>query len=85
MIQLKKQVDPKWYQFGEEAGVEKDVLDRIAEQCHPDECIVEVFDHWLRKNVNPPTWKTVADILKAINLTELGLEIEKVYTTGIAS
>ena len=34
-------------------------------------------------NVNPPTWKIVSDVLKAINLTELGMEIEKVYITGI--
>ena len=31
-----------------------------------------------------PTWKAVADVLKAIKLTELGCDIERVYTTGIA-
>ena len=33
--------------------------------------------------MNSPTWKKVADVLKAINLNELGLNIEKVYITGI--
>jgi hypothetical protein len=83
LIQLRPQVGPKWYQFGEAAGIEKDTLDKITEQCPPDECIVELFDHWLRMSVNPPTWKRVADVLKAINLTELGTDIEKVQVTGI--
>ncbi|MCG8624073.1 MAG: hypothetical protein MJE68_19035 [Proteobacteria bacterium] len=81
---MRPQVGPKWYQFGEAAGIEKEALDKITEQCQiPDECIVELFDHWLRISAEPPTWRTVADVLKAINLTELGMEIEKVYVTGI--
>ena len=79
---MRSQVGPKWYQFGEAAGIEKEVLDKFAEQCPPDECIVELFDYWLRNSTKPPTWRTVADVLKAINLTELGHDIEEVYTTG---
>ena len=82
LIQLRPQVGTKWYQFGEAAGIEKEALDKIAE-CPPDQCIVELFDYWLRFSAEPPTWKIVADVLKAINLTELGLDIERVYTTGI--
>ena len=83
LIQLRPQVSTKWYQFGEAAGIEKDVLDKIAKQCPSDQCIIELFDYWLRNSAEPPTWKTVADVLKAINLTELARDIEKVYVTGI--
>ena len=84
LIQLRPQVGPKWYQFGEAAGIFKDALDKIAEQCPlPDQCIVELFDYWLRNSAEPPTWKTVADVLKAMNLKELGLDIENVYITSI--
>ena len=83
LIQLQPQVGPKWYQFGEAAGIEKEVLDELAEQCPPDECIIELFDYWLRSSMEPITWKTVADVLKSISHTELGLDIERVYITGI--
>ena len=44
-----------------------------------------MLDYWLRKHdsMYQLTWKKVADVLKAINLTELGLAIENVDTTGI--
>lgn len=80
---MRPQVSCKWYQFGEAAGIEKEALDKIVEQCHPDQCIVELFDYWLRNSAEPPKWKTVADVLKAVNLIELGHDIERVYTTGI--
>ena len=83
MIQLRPQVGPKWYQFGEAAGMPKDALDKIAEQCPPEECIVELFDYWLMNATEKPTWRNVAKILKIIGLTELGLNIERVYTSGI--
>ena len=82
LIQLRPQVGPKWYEFGEAAGIEKEALDKIAEQCPPDQCIIELFDYWLRNSPEPPTWKIVADVLKAINLKKLGLDIEGIYTTG---
>ena len=51
LIQLRPQVSTKWYEFGEVAGIEKEALDKIAEQCPPDQeqCIVEQFDYWLRR------------------------------------
>ena len=82
LIQLRPQVGPKWYQFGEAAGIPKDALNKIAEQCSPEECIVEVLDYWLR-NTTRPTWKGIAWILKAINLQQLAFDIERVYSTGI--
>lgn len=81
LVQLRPQVGPKWFEFGKVARIGRDVLDKIAEQCSPEECIVELFDHWLFNE--KPTWRDVADILKQIGLTELGLNIESVYTTGM--
>ena len=81
LIQLRSQVTPKWYEFGEAAGVEREVMDKFAKQCSPEDCIVEMFDHWLRIS-DKPTWRDVAKILKSIHLTQLAFDIEGVYTTG---
>ena len=84
LFKLRPQVGSKWYQFGEAAGIDKETLDKFAEQCSPQDCIVEVLDCWLRSGVEVPTWKAVAEILKAIGLTGLGLDIDSwVQTTGI--
>lgn len=84
LIQLRPQVTPKWYQFGEAAGIQKDTLDSFAKQCSPEDCIVEVMDYWLRRHVREPTWTDVANILKLINLPQLASEIEGVQITGIS-
>ena len=83
LVQLRSKVGPKWYQFGEAAGIQKETLDKFAEQCSPEECIVELFDYWLINSVEKPTWRDVAQVLKQISLTELGVDIERIYTTGI--
>ena len=83
LIQLREQVSPLWYQFGEAAGVEPEILDKLADNCSPQECIVEMFDYWLRQQKELPTWRDVAKILKVINLQQLADHIETVYTTGI--
>ena len=83
LVQLRPQVGPKWYQFGEAAGIANYALDKFAKQCHPEECIVELFDYWLRNSAENPTWRDIAKILKKIGLIKLGLEIESVCTTGI--
>ena len=68
LIQLRPQVGPKWYQFGQAAGIEKEVLDKFTQQCSPKDYIIEMLDYWLRRQEIPPTWKDVAKILKEINL-----------------
>ena len=85
LIQLRPQVSPKWYQFGEVAGMDKEVLDNYAQNCAPDDCIIEVLDYWLRNYTDSeaPTWREVAEILKKINLHQLAYDIEQVYTTGM--
>ena len=82
MIQLRPQVGPKWYQFGEAAGIEKEVLDDYACHCNPEDCIVEMLDYWLRNHDGQPTWKETAKFLRAIDLGELAADIDKVYITG---
>ena len=71
---------------GEATRIEQETLDKnlIAEQCSPQACIVEMFDYcsWLRSCVEKPTWKDVAEVLKAICLIKLGLDIERVHITG---
>ena len=82
LIQLKPYVTPKWYEFGEAVGIEKEVLDKFAEQCSPEDCIIEMLDYWLRQCKQQPTWNDVANILKIINLQQLAVGIESVYKTG---
>ena len=82
LIQLRSQLTDKWYQFGEKAGIHKDVLDNFAKQCSPNDCIMEMLDYWLRNSKQAPTWKDVAKILKEINLKDLGQDIDEVYKTG---
>ena len=72
---------PKWHEFGEAAGVEREVLDKFAKQCSPEDCIVEMLDCWLRGG-DKPTWRDVAKILRSIHLPQLAHDIEGVYTTG---
>lgn len=83
MIQLRPQVTPRWYEFGKAIGIKREVLDNCASKCAPEECIVEILDHWLRNRVEKATWKDVAKALKMIGLEKLALQIEDVYKTGI--
>ena len=76
LIQLRAQVSPLWYQFGEAAGVETEILDKLADNCLPQDCIIEMFDYWLRQQKELPTWRDVAKILKVINLQQLAVQIE---------
>ena len=81
LIQLKAEVTPKWYQFGEAVGVDKETLNKYQE--YPDsQCIIEVLDFWLRNHTGQPTWREVAEILRGIGLQQLASDIEKVYETG---
>ena len=82
LLQLRSRVATKWYQFGQAAGVPKQVLEKCMG--YPaDQCIVEVFDYWLRNQKdNKLTWKDVANILNEIGENDLGKEMISVYTTG---
>ena len=82
LIQLRPQLTPVWYKFGETAGIEKGVLDDFAKQCTPEDCVMEMLDYWLRNQADQPTWNDIAKILKIIHFSQLALEIEKVYVTG---
>ena len=82
LIQLRPQVASRWYQFGEAAGIQKEVLDNFASNCTPEDCIVEMLDYWLRNHVGKATWNEVAEHLKAIGLKKLAFDIERVYSIG---
>ena len=82
LVQLRPQVTTRWYQFGEAAGIEKEVLKGFLKSCSPCNCIVEMLDYWLRKSVVKPTWRDIAGVLRLINLSKLANDIERVYATG---
>lgn len=58
------------------------MLDNFAQQCTNEDCIIEMFDYWLRHSEKKQTWKDVAKALKEIELTQLASEIENVYIIG---
>lgn len=81
LIQLRSEVTPKWYQFGEAIGVGKKVLDKCVKYS-PEESIVEILDKWLRNHAGHPTWREVAEALRCIGSKQLAFDIEQVYETG---
>ena len=82
LIQLRPQVATDWYQFGQAAGIEIDVLKGFSRNCSPEECIVETLDYWLRNSTKTLTWMDIVGVLKLIKHSQLASDIEKVYTTG---
>ena len=82
LIQLKEEATPKWYEFGQAAGMDKMTLDEYS-QYPEEECIVEVLDNWLRNHTRTPSWREVAEILRNIGLPRLGNDIDEVYQTGV--
>ena len=60
------------------------MLDKYAENCKTEDCIVEMLDYWLRNHdTGKPTWRDVAQVLREIDLGRLADDIECVYSTGI--
>ena len=47
LINLRSEVTPKWHQFGVAVGMSEEILKKYFNYS-PEECIVEVFDYWLR-------------------------------------
>ena len=68
--------------LGEALGIDKKVLDKYAQKCSPEDCIVETLDYWLRNHPDEPTWKEIAQALKRIDLQQLAHDIERFYDTG---
>ena len=81
LIQIRREVTPKWYQFGLAIGINKETLDELS-NLTPEECIVEVSDIWLRTSATAITWRDVADTLKETGCHRLAEKILKVYKTG---
>ena len=81
LIQIRREVTPKWYQFGLAIGINKETLDEFS-NFTPEECIVEVSDLWLRTSVTTLTWRDVADALKECGYHKLAETILNVYKTG---
>ena len=81
MILIRRQVTPKWYQFGLAVGINKETLDEFS-NFPPEECIVEMLDLWLRTSETAITWRDVASALNDIGLYQPAEKILKVYKTG---
>ena len=81
LILMRRQVTPKWYQFGLAVGINKETLDEFS-NFPPEECIVEMLDLWLRTSESAITWRDVADALKETGFHLLAENILKVYKTG---
>ena len=82
LFQIRSQVTPKWFQFGQVVGIAKHILDEYSKYTD-EQCIVEVLDYWLKNSLCTPTWRNVAEALKEIELYDLAESILKVYETGI--
>ena len=80
LIQIRTQVTPVWYKFGQAVGVPREILNKCL-GFPSEECVVEVLDYWLRNN--NPTWKDVADGLRETGLQCLANGILNVYKTGV--
>ena len=72
LIHLRSEVTPKWRQFGEAVRISEEILKKYSNY-PPEECIVEVFDYWLRSypSTTKPTWRDVVDVLIKIELHQL--------------
>ena len=81
LIQLRSEVTSQWYQFGCAIGVKKEVLDKCIKYT-PEESFVEILDNWLRNHSSHPSWREVAEALRAIGLRQLAFDVEQVYQTG---
>ena len=77
----KKEIAPKWYEFGEVVGVPKEVLDSWY-QYTLDQRVIEVLDYWLRHHPGSLTWNNVADTLNDVDLVHLAEKAQQVALTG---
>ena len=72
LIHLRSEMTPNWRQFGEAVGISEEILRKYSNY-PPEECIVEVFDYWLRSypSTSKPTWRDVIDVSIKIDLHQL--------------
>ncbi len=85
LIQVKAEVTPLWYEYGEVLGVPQEVLKELkGMEADNIDKLVEILDYWFRKFPRGagPTWKEVALSLKEIGLNKLAKDLMKVDTTG---
>ena len=81
LIQLQGKVTQKWHQFGLALGLEKEVLDQFLKY-PPEQSIVEILDHWLKRDEEQPNWAGIAKALRQISFHQLAEEIESISKTG---
>ena len=78
LFQLNGEVTFHWREFGQAIGVSQEFLDKCLD-CPPDQCIVEVLDHWLTNLYDQATWRDVVLALKKIKFHHLAESILQTY------
>ena len=81
LIQLQDKVTQDWHQFGEALGIENEVLYRCLNS-PSEQSIIEILDHWLRRDVEQRSWMEIARALRQINYCQLAEDIENIDRTG---
>ena len=80
---LKKEIIPRWHEFGALIGVPKEVIDNyLKSEYTADQCILEIFDYWLRHHPGPLTWNNVAQKLNEMKLHHLAEKALQISVTG---
>ena len=62
-------------------GVPKDIVDSYLGYAS-DQCLIELFDYWLRHHPGQLTWREVAQALSEIKLYQLAEKALQISTTG---
>ena len=71
-----KAIRSRWYNFGINLGVPKDVLDGYKGN---DNSLSDVIGYWHDGNVGPVTWDSIVVALKLTEAKRLAKEIEAEY------
>lgn len=74
----------KWLDIGVELEVDETELKAIRKRCRedPGDCLLEMIGEWLRSVDGPvrPTWKALAEALRAKAVNERALADESRYS-----
>ena len=72
----------KWMRLGICLGIQKGMLDTIAENCphNAQNCLAEMLNTWLQQQVDPPpSWVNIVDAVESLGDKQLGKELKKKY------
>ena len=83
LTELLQSVASKWQPLGLYLGVSDDLLDEIYTNMTTEhDCMVEMID-WRLRQVEPLTWKEVAEALHQLGERQLAETVAEIHDTGI--